>query len=684
MIIEVNGQQVEVDDSFASLPSEQQQAELAHITQVITPKASVEVRGASPEDLINSLTPTITGAIVGEIAGPVVNKMTEGYQKSRAARIGTPAPTTAGNMPARGLVPTPDQHTRIIQGGVDETGTTGRARQQGYNERTAVQSLERQAAEKNMQDLARRRIITGESPLTKIAAPTSTPSGIIVPGSAVYEAPTAAPAAKAPTIVSKIGAHIPGPVQDVGRALGAATQSGVAPWLGRGLAGAGVGFQGADAYNRFQKGDYPGAAISGIGALGSAASFIPHPATRVGGASIGIGAEALNAYLDRLKEKAEQQPVQAPLSAPMPQMAKGGDVLKAVKDVAKKFNYDPYKIANQYPDVIPPVLAIDPKTGKEYFKKQLSPEALEVQKARKAAQKEIDAGNYTPFFDESKRFYADPSHYPTAGYTATDAVPKKADTIAKYEALANDPEALARLRAAYQSGSDKPDAKDWYAMGQLEDAFIRELGPEEGRRQFKARFADAMAATTGGADPNSNLMMAAFTNYQKQLGREIPTAASELPFPIGGRYVSGNMEQARKLADVGEISAVTNPKRHNFSANFLGHRDVSTLDEQMSQLWDPKMMAPPTNAYGIYQQALAKEAEKAGVLPANFQDVAWAGAKDYQGKPMIREINEMLARTHAITGEPQEEILKGYIRANKPMYGIGAIGGLGALDEEKQ
>jgi hypothetical protein len=220
-------------------------------------------------------------------------------------------------------------------------------------------------------------------------------------------------------------------------------------------------------------------------------------------------------------------------------------------------------------------------------------------------------------------------------------------------------------------------------MGQLEEAFIRELGPEEGRRQFKNRFADAMAATTGGADPNSNLMMAAFTNYQKGLGREIPTKAADLPFPIGGRFVSGNMEQAKKLAEMGEIP-VTNPKRHNFSANFLGHRDVSTLDEQMSQLWDPKMMSPPPNAYGIYQQALAREAEKAGVQPANFQDIAWAGAKDYPGKPMMQEINEMIARTHAITGEPQEEILKGFIRGNKPMYGIGAVGGLGSLDEEKQ
>ena len=656
MIIEVNGQQVEVDDSFASLPPEKQQAELAHITQAISPPASsVEVRGATEDDLVNPLYSTIGGVIAGEVAGPMVNKGVE------AVRKGTPAASAALNIPGSTGGAAPGQKF---------AAKTGYGSGPGYTVQEVVEHQKAQAKPIGSGKISGK--IAGNTPMN-------------IDKMMQLEAAQKAEAARRAAALAPTGmmAKMPAPVQAAGRFVGGVTQSGVAPWLGRGLAGAGVGFQGADAYNRFQKGDYPGAAISGIGALGSAASFVPHPATRVGGATIGIGAEALNAYLDRLKEKAEQQPVQAPLSAPVPQMAKGGDVLKAVKQVAKKFNYDPYKMSQQYPDVIPPVLAVDAKTGKEFLQKQLSPEALEVQKARKAAQKQIDAGNYQPHFDIEQRYYADPSHYPTAGYTATDIVPKKAETVAKYEALANDPEALARLRGAYEKAKDRPAAKDWYAMGQLEDAFIKELGPVEGRKQFKARFADAMAATTGGADPNSNLMMAAFTNYQKGLGREIPTKAAELPFPIGGRFVSGNMEQAKKLAEMGEIP-VTNPKRHNFSANFLGHRDVSTLDEQMSQLWDPKMMSPPPNAYGIYQQALAREAEKAGVQPANFQDIAWAGAKDYPGKPMMQEINEMIARTHAITGEPQEEILKGFIRGNKPMYGIGAMGGLGALDEEKQ
>jgi hypothetical protein len=664
MIIEVNGQQVEVDDSFATLSPEKQQETLQYITGAISPQSSVEVRGATEADLIDPLYGTIGGAFAGQAIGPAVNKGVE------AMRSGAPGAAAAPGA-ASGAAP-----------GQKFAAKTGYGSGTGYTVEEVVEH--KKAQEKPI----------GKGKITS-KIPSNSPMNVdrMLQLEAAKKAEDARRAAAlAPT---GLMAKMPEPVQAAGRFLGGAAQSGLTPYLGRAVAGGGAGYQGFDAYNRLQQGDYPGAAISGLGALGSAAAFVPTPLTRIGGSAVGIGAEMLNMYLDSLKKKVEGvgAPAAAPLSQPAPQgMAEGGDVKlpgKAGKianlgqKVAKKFNYDPYKMSQQYPDVVPPVLAIDAKTGKEFLQKQLSPEALEVQKARKAAQKQIDAGNYQPFFDVEKRFYADPSYYPTAGYTATDIVPKKADTIAKYEALANDPESLARLRDAFEKAKDRPAAKDWYAMGQLEEAFIKELGPVEGRKQFKARFADAMAATTGGADPNSNLMMAAFTNYQKGLGQEIPTAAADLPFPISGRFVAGNMEQAKKLAEMGEIP-VTNPKRHNFSANFLGHRDVSTLDEQMSQLWDPKMKSPPPNAYGIYQQALAREAQKAGVQPANFQDIAWAGAKDYPGKPMMQEINEMIERTHSITGEPKEEILKGFIRGNKPMYGVGAVGGLGALGEENQ
>jgi hypothetical protein len=58
--------------------------------------------------------------------------------------------------------------------------------------------------------------------------------------------------------------------------------------LGSTLMGAGAGLEGAQAYEAYKKGDYPLAAIHGVGALGSAASLIPHPATRLGGGALSL------------------------------------------------------------------------------------------------------------------------------------------------------------------------------------------------------------------------------------------------------------------------------------------------------------------------------------------------------------------------------------------------------------
>jgi hypothetical protein len=58
--------------------------------------------------------------------------------------------------------------------------------------------------------------------------------------------------------------------------------------LGSTLMGAGAGLEGAQAYEAYQQGDYPLAAIHGFGALGSAASLIPHPATRLGGGALSL------------------------------------------------------------------------------------------------------------------------------------------------------------------------------------------------------------------------------------------------------------------------------------------------------------------------------------------------------------------------------------------------------------
>lgn len=334
----------------------------------------------------------------------------------------------------------------------------------------------------------------------------------------------------------------------------------------------------------------------------------------------------------------------------------------------KVLGYDPAKLTERYPKIAPGVPTIDPKTGKEYIAKQLSSEAEAVQKARNAIQKDIEKGNYEPFFDVSKRAYVNPKNYPLEGRTLTDIVPAKQQTIDKYLAIYDTPQARENLLAAYQKAVGDPLAHNWYAMKQYEDEFIKQFGKEKGRQLFKERFADAMAATTGGADPKANFLMGQYGNFLREQGIAQPTSAVDFPFPIGGRFASGNMALYDKLINQGLGLTVQNPKRHNFSANFLGYLDRPTIDEQMSQLYQGGLLAPYPNTYGLAESVLNDVAASKGIMPVNLQDVAWIGAKGTTGKPMIQNINEAIERTSRITGLEPDEVVKKMLVGEIPTY----------------
>jgi hypothetical protein len=181
-------------------------------------------------------------------------------------------------------------------------------------------------------------------------------------------------------------------------------------------------------------------------------------------------------------------------------------------------------------------------------------------------------------------------------------------------------------------------------------------------------------------------MMAHFGNYLHNLGAPMPTKAYEYPFPVaGGKYgIQNNMDQYRKMIMEGEGLTYENPKRYNFSADFLGKR-TPTIDEQMSGAWDPKMSVPPAGSYGHYEGGLTDLANSMGYDPRYFQEVTWAGLKDmktpggFKAQPMIGIVNEAIERTHRITGMPKDEIVRrGLVRSEIPLYGTAGAAALGA------
>jgi hypothetical protein len=327
----------------------------------------------------------------------------------------------------------------------------------------------------------------------------------------------------------------------------------------------------------------------------------------------------------------------------------------------------------------------------DYLTKVNSPEALIIKKQVTAAQRDIDAGNYTPMFDVSKRTDVDPSKYKFGETTQEVAWAKQPKTRGEHRKRAME-NGTGRLEDAFKAGLEIPDANNWYYMGQLEKAFVKKLGAEKGRAAFREKFAKPMAATTGGASPKENFRTAMYGNFLKENKIPYPGNAYDMPFPAGGRYISGNIAQHKKLMGKDAFNPKTNSKRSNFEANFLGKKEWATIDEQMSGLFDPKLKNPQGDSYGAYEEVVIKLAKRYGVSPREFQEVAWAGAKQakegkrYGGsKPMIQEVNEAIERTSRITGlSPQDVLEKGIIDSKIPIFSLPGAPAMGLLTPKNE
>lgn len=328
-------------------------------------------------------------------------------------------------------------------------------------------------------------------------------------------------------------------------------------------------------------------------------------------------------------------------------------------------------LRSRYPEVLPPVQAIDKITGRVFPQKVPSEEQKKLSKAMSKVQKLINEGEYEPFFDISKRFDVDRTKYPTAAAPnqTLGIIPAKPDTIAKYDELYGGPEAFKNLQEAYLKGLDIPDSDKWYFMGQLEKEFIDEYGPGTGEEMFKKMFADSMASWTGGMDPTANLRAALFENFMNFKKAGLPKASNQYPYPVGGRFLANNAKQVEKLrAQGGNIDPITNPKRFNFSTNFLGAADRATMDEQMTKLVVSEKSVP--DFYGSAEKPVHRLAEKYGTDPRNVQEVIWHGGTGKKGKPMIQFVNEAIERTSKITGMTPKEVVKGMVRGSIPIFGL--------------
>lgn len=224
-----------------------------------------------PRDKVDLLMPAAGGATTAAMLRPLISSGMKAMEQGRAG--------PGGAMSKAPVVP--EGHTPFNPRGVSVEQSIGNWK--NYNE------AQLEAAKKVRQESALHKKYPG---FTRAGTE-----------------PVGAPIASNATMAERLAARaLPGGASDVANfARGVYDYKlpfigGLGSLAGRSLIGAGAGMQGAEAYNRAVEGDVPGAVISGIGGLGTAATLLPFAPAKVLGTGVGLSAEAINAYRDAMRK----------------------------------------------------------------------------------------------------------------------------------------------------------------------------------------------------------------------------------------------------------------------------------------------------------------------------------------------------------------------------------------------
>lgn len=261
------------------------------------------------------------------------------FAREAQARAAATRPPGAGPL---SIQPTSDQTTRILQGTTGDLGTTGRARQSGYQAETSQLSAAQKEASARVEALRRAGLVAQDAPTFFANQPgmTSSPSGVLIPRSEPAQTlgprpssplsfPRADPTGPRGTVFSRPPAPIPdlftvspdyvppAPPPTTGQKIMSGLDSitsrfnsmmrPVAGAVATGaryvlppVAGLSAGLDVAEAAHEYGKPedqrDYKTIGLRGASALGGALSMIPTPATMAVGVPLSLGSSAIQAY----------------------------------------------------------------------------------------------------------------------------------------------------------------------------------------------------------------------------------------------------------------------------------------------------------------------------------------------------------------------------------------------------
>lgn len=261
------------------------------------------------------------GAGAGAVLQGAANRVGQGFRagmQGGTTQVPT-APLVQGGLSA--LDPNANQATRILQGTTGDEGTTGRARQQGYNEQTSQQAAQRKEMDKLLSQLRQTGAVADDAPAFFARNPgmTSSPSGVLYPRSEPAQTlgprgpqgqvgftrpppPAPLPPPASPSMYSRAAGGldwITGKFADMFRPVSSAVSTvakyGLPPIALASAAGEGVNI--AQQYRKPEdQRDITSMMLSGGNILGSGLSMFP-PTAPVG-IPLAIGTGAAQAYRD--------------------------------------------------------------------------------------------------------------------------------------------------------------------------------------------------------------------------------------------------------------------------------------------------------------------------------------------------------------------------------------------------
>jgi hypothetical protein len=235
---------------------------------------------------------------------------------------------------------------------------------------------------------------------------------------------------------------------------------------------------------------------------------------------------------------------------------------------------------------------------------------------------------------------------------------------------------------------------EWYHVGELHDAAVKELGPEKGRQWFD-RFADYMALTSAQMKAPENVRSASVLQMWDRQGVLTPEnlRSGKLKFPAGTapRYPNQAMDEVAEYIENGyRIDPVMKPKKARFAENIKGNYANATIDMhvargmKMTNAAGKPVDAIPAEGYMKIQKVIEEIAKRHGIEPAQAQSAGWVGGADltnigeFSAAPLMQIIERRISKTAKERGQPVAEVLKKWITGQDHLLSTTIFAGLAA------